>query len=200
MESYNSAILAKKIYDSDFKFFSLKTLKDILGISKESTFYNAVRRLSDNGILRKLEKNKYILQSAQISDLTLANLLYIPSYISFESALNIAGIISQFPYEITSATVKKSSTKKINGKIFSYTHLQKSLFWGYYKDDYLIAEPEKAFLDLAYLSSKGYKKIDLDEYDLTKINKNKIKDYLIKYPVYRQFLRIKEELIKKLKL
>lgn len=200
MESYNSGLLTKKLYDSEFEFFSLKTLRDILGIIKEGTFYSAVKRLIEKGILRKLEKNKYILSSAKISDLRLANLLYIPSYISFETALNMAGVVSQFPYEITSATVKKSLTKKIDSKVFTYTHLQKSLIWGYYKDDHLIAEPEKALLDLAYLAAKGFKKINLDEYDLSELNKKKVKDYLIRYPVNRQFLSIKKELISKLKL
>lgn len=200
MESYNSAILAKKIYDSSLEFFNLKTLRDILAIRKESTFYNAVKRLTDNGILEKLEKNKYILKSSKISELKLANLLYYPSYISFETALNIQSVISQFPYEITSATTKKSSVKKINNSIFSYVHLQKSLYWGYSKKDYLIAEPEKALLDLAYIACKGFKKINLEEYDLSIINKVKFKDYLNKYPVNPQFLKIKKELIKKLYL
>lgn len=200
MESFNSTILTKEIYESEFEFFNLKTLRDILGIKKESTFYNAVKRLIESKVLIKLEKNKYILKSAKLSDLTLANLLYVPSYISFETALNIHGVISQFPYEITSATTKKSLTKKINSKIFSYSHLQKTLFWGYYKNNYLIAEPEKALLDLAYISAKGFKKIDLEEYDFAVINKTKLKNYLDKYPINRQFLKLRKELIKKLKL
>lgn len=200
MESFNSTILTKEIYNSGFEFFNLKTLRDILGIKKESTFYNAVKRLIKNEVLIKLEKNKYILKSAELSDLKLANLLYVPSYISFETALNIHGILPQFPYDTTSATTKKSTIKKINNKIFSYTHLQKTLFWGYYKNNYLIAEPEKALLDLAYLSAKGFKSIDLEEYDLTTINKGKLKGYLDIYPVSRQFSKIKKEVIKKLKL
>lgn len=200
MESYNSALSVKRIYDSGFEFFTIKTLRDILGIKKESTLHNTVKRLVGSGILTKLEKNKYILKSAKVSELNLANLLYFPSYISFETALNIHGVISQFPYEITNATTKKSLVKKINGIVFSYIHLDKSLYWGYQKNNYLLAEPEKALLDLAYISSKGFKKIDLEVYDFTAINKTKLKMYLGKYPATRQFLKMKTELIKIIKL
>jgi hypothetical protein len=42
-------------------------------------------------------------------------------------------------------------------------------------------------LDQLYLSAKGYKNIGLDEYDLNKINKIRLKKYLKKYPKTRQF-------------
>lgn len=200
MESYNTVQIIKKIFESKIEFFNIKTLHDILDIKKDSTFYNTVKRLTDNGILKKLERNKYILKDSKISNLLLANFLYIPSYISFETALNIHGVLSQFPYEISSATTKKSLEKKIDNTVFSYSHLQKSLFWGYQKNNFLIAEAEKALLDLAYVSGKGFKKLDLEEYNFSEINKTKIKKYLGKYPETRQFLKIKHRLINKLNL
>jgi len=195
METYNLAAITKKIYDSGLQFLTLATLRDIAGVKKESTMFNLVKRLLRNGILVKLEKNKYLLKDTKIHDFTLANLLYQPSYISFETALNFYGILSQFPYEIASATQKKTIKKIINDKTFTYIHLKRNLFWGYEKKtDFLIAMPEKALLDQIYLASKGLRNLSLEEYDFSRIKLSKFKDYFKKYPRTRQFNKITNSL------
>ncbi|MCL5090908.1 MAG: hypothetical protein M1514_02765 [Patescibacteria group bacterium] len=130
METYNLAVLTKRIYESGLFFFSSKTLRDILTINNEVVFFRIINRLVKSEVLQKIEKNKYFLKGATFSDFALANFLYSPSYISFESALNFYGLLAQFPYEITSVTTKKPLQKNIEEKVFSYTHLQKNLFWG----------------------------------------------------------------------
>ncbi len=191
MERYNLAIITKKIYNSGFLLFYTKTLRDILDIKKESTLFSVIKKLIDAKILVRIEKNKYFLKEKNIKDFAIANFIYRPSYISFENALNFYGMLSQFPYEISSATTKKSFKKSFQGKMFTYAHLKKELFWGYEKmDDFIIASPEKALLDQLYLSSKGYRKINLDEYDFSKINISKFKKYLSKYPKTKQFQKI----------
>jgi len=188
MERYNLAIITKKIYASNFSLFTLKTLRDILEIKTESTLFSIIKKLRQANIIEKIERNKYLLAGTRIHDFALANFLYRPSYVSFESALNFYGILSQFPYEISSATGKKPIKQSNQNKIFVYTHIKNDLFWGYEKkEDFIIAWPEKALLDQIYLASKGYKKINLDEYDLSKINHLKLKKYLSKYPKTRQF-------------
>jgi len=188
MERYNLATATKKIYDSNFSLFTLKTLRDLLGIKKESTLFSIIKKLTKLGILTKIEKNKYLLKEAKIHDFVLANFIYQPSYISFESALNFSGILSQFPYEISSATTKKTVEKVFQGKTFVYTQIKKNLFWGYEKkEDFIIAFPEKALLDQLYLAAKGYKRINLDEYDLSKIYISRLKEFLDKYSKTRQF-------------
>jgi len=188
MERYNLASITKKVYDSGVSFFTLKTLRDILEISKESTLFSIVKKLIKAKVLLKIEKDKYLLKGREVSDFALANFIYQPSYVSFESALNFYGILSQFPYEISSATARKSVKKVFQDKIFVYTHIKKELFWGYEKkENFLIALPEKALLDQVYLMSKGYKSISLDEYDLSRIKVSRLKEYLSKYPKTRQF-------------
>jgi len=191
METYNLATITKKIYDSKFLLFYTKTLKDILGIKKQSTLFNIIKKLINAGVLSRIGKNKYLLKEKNIKDFSIANFIYNSSYISFESALNFYGILSQFPYEISSATSRKSAKKYFQNKIFTYTHIQKNLFWGYEKkDDFIIAYPEKALLDQLYLSSKGYKKINIDECDFTNIKISRLKKYLKQYPKTKQFLKI----------
>ncbi len=196
METYNLAASTNKIYQSGFQYFTLKTLRDILTIEKETSLLSVVRRLVSNGVLRKLEKDKYLLKAARTNDFSLANFLYRTSYISLETALNFYGILPQFPYEITSVTPKKSTQKTVDDKIYSYSHIQKSLFWGLQKvDDFLIAEPEKALLDQAHLASKGLRSFNIDEYNLSPVHKSKVKEYMTKFPKTRQFMKIKAALM-----
>ncbi len=176
------------IYSSDFSLFTLKTLRDILEIKKEGTLFSVIKKLLRAGILAKIEKDKYLLKGAKINDFSLANFIYQPSYVSFESALNFYGILSQFPYEIFSATTKKTVGKNFRNKAFTYAHIKKDLFWGYEKKgDFVIAFPEKALLDQLYFTAKGYKRINLDEYDLSNVHISRLKKYLGRYPKTRQF-------------
>jgi len=195
METLNFASVVKKIYEGNINFFSIKTLRDIINVSNESTFFKYIRRLVDEGVLDKIERDKYIILQAKVSDFELANFLVFPSYVSFETALNFWGVLSQFPYEITSATIKKTKLKKYKEKVFSYTHIDKKLFFGYEKiNNFLIANKEKALLDQIYLVSKGIKKINFEELDFTKLKKKILKDYLSFYPKTRQFLKVAKKL------
>jgi predicted transcriptional regulator of viral defense system len=193
MERYNLATATKKIYNSGFSLFTLQTLKNILGIKKESTLFKVISRLLESGIILRIERNKYLLKESDVSSFALANFIYQPSYVSFESALNFYGILSQFPYSISSATTRKTNKKVVQGKEFAYTHIKKDLFWGYEKkNDFIIAFPEKALLDQLYLVSKGYRKTSIDEYDLSRLNISRLKKYLKKYPKDRQYKKITE--------
>ena len=194
MESYNSAALAKRLYESGFTLYTRQTLADILAIKKESTLFNVINRFMQSGILIRIEKDKYRRSDTKGEDFALANFLYAPSYISFETALNFYGILSQFPHEITSATIRKSVQKHADNRLFSYTHIKKTLYWGYYKKgSYLVAEPEKALADQLYMSAKGFKRMGLDEYSLSNVSFTKLKQYLACYPQIRQVTsRIRE--------
>jgi len=188
METLNLAIQTKKIYNSKLYLFTLKTINDVLDIKKERNLYRIIDKLIKAGVLIRIEKNKYFLKETKIGDFALANFLYKDSYISFESALNFYGILSQFPYEITSGTTRKSIKKVFEGKMFTYAKIKKGLFFGYQKiEDYLIAYPEKALLDQLYLKSKGLKNISLDECDFSILKIKRFKEYLNYYPKTRQF-------------
>lgn len=191
METYNLAAVAKKVYDSGLELFTSKAISDVLEIDKESSLYSVINKLLRNNVLIRIEKGKYILEKAKIHNFVLANFLYHPSYISFEAALNFCGVLSQFPYEISSATNKKTVKKTIDKNFFSYTHIKGDLFWGYEKkDQFLIALPEKALLDQLYLTSKGLKKVNLDEYDFSLINWGRFNTYFKRYPKTKQFNKI----------
>jgi len=201
MGSLNLATSTKLLYDSNLTFFTTKTLRDILNINNESVFFSHIYKLTENGVLTKIERNKYILTAKTPDNMTLANMLYHPSYISFETALNYYGILSQFPTETTSATTKKTNFKRVGNSQYSYTHVDPGLYFGYEKrDNFIIATPEKALFDQAYLTSKGLKTLSIDEYDLTLINISIFKSYLIKLKNNIQFKDVLNKMSKYLSL
>lgn len=186
-KNINLIDISNKIKDSDLVLFNQKSLHDILQIKNRRTFFSVLKKMTDSKIISKIERGKYLLNSKNIQSFNIANLIYSPSYISFETALNYYGILSQFPYEITSATTKKSKNKQIFDIFYSYSHLKNNLYFGYEKvNNILIALPEKAILDQIYLSLKGYKKINIDEYDLEIIKKTRLKQFFKKYPKTKQ--------------
>jgi len=175
MESYSLSALTKKLLDSDLTVITSKTLKDLLEIENERTYYRIVNDFVRNNILQNLERNKYYVVGREINTFEMANFLYQPSYISLETALNYWGILPQFPFEVTSVTLKKGVTKNIEGKVYSYSHIVSKYFGMFIKKDgVLIAQPEKAFFDQIYFASKGLKAINFDEYDLKNINTAKL--------------------------
>lgn len=191
------SLLTRKIFESSAQLFTLATLRGLLSLNRSHAIYKVVKRLLESKVLIKIERNKYGLKNYSCSKFSIANFIYEPSYVSFESALNHHGILSQFPYQITSATLGQTRLKKFDDQEYGYYHLKKSLYWGYVKiDNYLIADCEKAILDQLYLASKGIKKIHLEEYDFSLINKSKLKTYIAKFPKTNQFNKIVANLSK----
>jgi predicted transcriptional regulator of viral defense system len=175
---------AEKINNSNKTFFNAKDLALLLGISNRRNLENTTKSLLDSGILTLIEKGKYYITRNKPDEFEIAQFIYSPSYISFETALNYHGILSQFPLITTSATTKKSVKKIIFNKEYFYTHMKKELFYGFEKNgDSLIAFPEKALVDQMYLSLKGIKSLsNIDEYNLSNINKDRLDEFIEMLP------------------
>lgn len=184
METYRKAKITKILYDCGKTYFTTKMLSDILAKdSPESSFFSILAGLQKDTVLEKIERNTYVLTGGRVHTFALANFLYEPSYVSLETALNYYGILPQFPYETASITPRKSITKIIKEKAYRYVHLKKSLYWGYdLVENFLIAQPEKALLDLLYLSSKGLATAHMDEFDTERVNRKRFKEYARRFP------------------
>lgn len=155
-------------------FFSLTDLRNISGI-KEASLKIKLHRLAKKELIIRLIKGYYTLPNRLDRLDEIANLLYTPSYLSFESALSYFHIISQIPYTLTLATTRRSKNMKLADKEVEYRQLKKDLYFGFIKQGNLfIAEPEKALLDQLYLVSRGLATLSLDELDLSMIDKQKL--------------------------
>lgn len=176
--------LIKTLFSLDKGYFTSADLEKITGLAKNSLKV-AVYRLIKKGLLTKIKRGIYQLTFSQIDVRKIANQLYYPSYLSFESALSQYGILSQIPYSQTFATPKRSKKIILWETQIEYRQLQTELFFGYVLTGGLyLAEPEKALLDQLYLVSRGKTTLNIEELDLTKIKKKKLIAYARKFPGY----------------
>jgi predicted transcriptional regulator of viral defense system len=177
--------LIKKLRDIPKGYFTLTDIKKISSMSSESLRVS-MSRLAKNGEIHRVARGIYSADLARINWESFACETYQPSYISFESALAMHNVLSQKPVHITLATTNRSKRMTIRDKNIIYRHIQPHLFWGFEKSgSYLIADPEKALLDLIYLSLRGYAKFDYEENDLGFINKEKLDKYLKIFDISR---------------
>jgi predicted transcriptional regulator of viral defense system len=167
-----------KIPKSWFTFADIRKITDLDDKSLAVTLSRMVKR----GELTRLAGGIYTTDLTKIDREQFAVEKYPPSYISFESALARHNILSQQPVSLTMATTNRSKKMKMLENMIIYRHIQPNFFWGYLKEEnILLAEPEKAFLDLAYLSLNGYANFDPEEMNLDLLDKQKIKTYLKKF-------------------
>lgn len=145
------------------KILSVADLAKLLNSTNRNTLYKTAGRLVKKGVIRKLGKGLYVNVARPPDKYEIANNLYSPSYVSLESALHRYGVIAQAPYIITSVTPRKTQRKSAEGSDFEYVHMAPKYFCGYYSDSgILIAEREKALLDLLYLISKKSRRFNLE--------------------------------------
>lgn len=172
--------LVEKIKSIPKTYFYLADIRKISNFSDESLKI-AINRLLKNKQLTRISKGIYVSDINQVDWNALSAEIYSPSYISFEYALAYYNILSQKPLHLTLATTKRGKIIETEKRNIIYRHIQEKMFWGYNcYDNYLIATPEKAFLDLAYLSLNGYAKFDIGEMNLESLNKKRIREYLKK--------------------
>jgi len=171
--------IIKLLREKEISLFSLSDLALLFKIGNRQTLYKKIQRLESTGIVEKLIKGKYLFKFNEVTDYTIANYLYAPSYISLESALSHYSIITGFPYSITSITVNKPRVLRCRNKEFSYSQISSPFYFGVVKNTggFLIADPEKALLDYIYFGTKGLRNQEFDEMDLSIIDRKKLALY-----------------------
>ncbi len=173
--------LIQKINNIPKPYFSFSDIRKIAGM-EDASLKVSLNRIVKRGELTRLSKGIYAVDAFKIDWEQFAGETYSPSYISFESALARYNILSQQPASIILATTRRGKIMELKEKTIIYRHIMPRLFWGYEREENrLIAEPEKAFLDLAYLSLNGYAKFDPEEMNFNFLNKKKTKIYLKKF-------------------
>lgn len=141
---------------------------------------------------------------------TLAQKIYGPSYISFESALSYHGWIPEAVPTVTSATSKRSRTFKTPLGLFVYIHIPCEPFLvavsqkSREKDSYLMANPWKAITDYIYFNKKDWKgmapllnSLRIEEEELKKTTNEELQELAASYRSWRikKFIRgVKREL------
>lgn len=177
--------LVQQLGRFDKPYWSVADLQKVLGYKSRKTLLVALHRLVGQGVLTRMRRGIYRVSIHSTDAAVLANLLYRPSYLSFESALSRYGILSQIPYTVTLATTRRSKKTTLDGTAVEYRQLRADLFFGYRIEKGLdIADPEKALLDALYLMKRGRLSLPLEELDLSGLSAGKLKSYAARFPRY----------------
>ena len=169
-----------KIKEKNLGIFTARDVQALFGNSIVSSSW-LLYRYSKAGFITRIKRGLYVFPDAMPPESYLANKLYSPSYISREFALSYHGIIPETVYEITSVSTRATRRFEKLGKIYSYRHIKKSAFAGYVVAkqqgfSFLIADPEKAFVDTLYYRVLFGKK-PLNRFNKEKIDQKKALQY-----------------------
>ena len=154
--------------------------------------HDFLSRMVKKGELIRLKNGFFVIaekiEKSPVPYEQIANLLYGPSYISFEWALSRYGMIPEGVYVVTSAVASKTKSLKTPLGTFDYMYLNHNRYsigidqMENFAGKFLIATPEKALADLIHFKSKKLGTKDLlidliegrrmDEDRLRQLNKN----------------------------
>lgn len=121
---------------------------------------NNFTRWFKKGLLIRLRQGLYTFPENKTKpnfDFYAANRIYRPSYISIHSALSFYGLIPEAIFQTTSVSTLKTASFKNDFGTFVYKTINAKLMYGYNSKKidaeryFLIADPEKAIMDLLYL-------------------------------------------------
>lgn len=176
------------ILNSNRTVFNTQTLSgfdkpDIENLSKSLSYY--VKK----GLI--LNPRRGVYAKPNYSKEEMACSIFRPSYISLEYVLSRAGVTFQYSEDITSVCYL-SRTIEIDGNSYSYRKINPMILFNQdgiiQNDNIAIATPERAFLDMIYLSG-GQVYFD----NLTPLNKNVIDKLLLSiYSSKKMFERTKQ--------
>lgn len=163
-------------------FFTLADLEKVTTLPRKSLKVSLTRWLK-RGVLERAAPGIYVIPGSSPRPEAIAGQLYFPCYLSFESALNLSGILNLVPYTLTFATIRKTKTTNVLGREVVYRQIKKGLFFGFgISANVYVAEPEKALLDLIYMSTLGKASLPVEEINLDSISTERIFDYAKRFP------------------
>ncbi len=122
-------------------------------------------RWTASGNILQLRRNLYTLAApwrrVDPHPFLIANELHHPSYVSLQSALAYHGMIPEAVPVTTSVTTARPALIDTPFGRHTYRHVRSGLFFGYnrailpQRQEALMADPEKALLDLVYFTPGG---------------------------------------------
>lgn len=188
-------------FKQHFEPFRVFSLGDIL---KWKNRFDTRRLVEwqDKGYIVKIINRWYMFVTPKTTttfDYLIANRIYSPSYISFQSAWAYYGLIPEGVYSVTSATSLKTHTFKTPVGVFSYRHLKPSLHFGYrisHADGqaFKIAEPEKLVIDHLYLDVSLKSS---DDFEALRINQALLKEQISLDKLFAYLALVKNKALEK---
>lgn len=170
-------VFIEELSQKNIETFSIDDLRRLFPKDNQN-ITTIVSRMAKSGIIVPICRGLYRLKQTPIDVEKLAQSIYYPSYISFESALSKYGIINQGTYITTFATTRHSKKIILNETECVFRTLKPKLFFGFnLSNGIYIAEAEKAVLDTLYFIYLGKLKINFTDWYLKDLDVAKIKKY-----------------------
>jgi predicted transcriptional regulator of viral defense system len=175
--------------------FSFSDVEKYFPTENAHALRTQLSRFVKRGLLKQIKRGLYCFKQETIDELALANILYRPSYISLESALNYYGIIPDVPQAVTSVSPTTSKRLKSDYGIFYYSKIKKELFFGFTKISIPVsarfvqlALKEKALLDYFYI--RKIKNIEELRLDIQDLDITRYKKYAASFPNWVQTIKL----------
>jgi predicted transcriptional regulator of viral defense system len=150
--------LIAKLYQSNKTILTSKDLALIWQINNEESLHAKTSYYVKTKALIRLTRGVFS-KDKKYNPKELATSVYSPSYISFETVLRESGVIFQ-NYETIFIAGPYSLTKRIDKNNFTFRRLKKGVLFNSVgiksENNYSIATPERAFLDMIYLFPNYY--------------------------------------------
>ncbi len=167
-------------------YVNVPSLRTLTGLS-EKTVRQACWRLSQDGLLRPLGSGWYANSFKAPTLEEIGALLVQPCYISLDRVLSGAGATTQPCHVLTCVTTQPTAKKETPYGSIEYRSISRDLFWGFRARrtpnglTIFEAEPEKALLDLIYLSRKTGEPIWID-IEFGFLNGARLEEYARRFP------------------
>ncbi len=175
------------LYKSSQTVFLVKELSLRFTTIPYKNLKSRLHYLAKTGKLRHIRRGAYVKDP--YDPLELANKLYTPSYISFETVLGKAGMVFQ-QYDTIFVASYLSRKVRLENKDFYYRKLTDAVLLNSkgieQNESYAIATPERAFLDAVFL----YKSYHFD--NLSPLNWEKVYELLPLYDSKALKIRIEK--------
>lgn len=175
--------------------FTTADLYQLMGACHPIANQRAIKRFVDDHILTRIYHGVYVVKDFDSE--RLAQTLFPTAYFSLETVLIREGLIGALRLNFLSLVTYQRKTVRlfVHDKRIQIYSLQKRLYFGFKKNKQglLVADREKAYLDLLYFYNRGYKfPIDpKNEVNISKIDQKKLKMYLKRYknPKFVKFVK-----------
>lgn len=153
----------------------------------EKTLQQALWRLGRQGVVTHVSGGWYTqtLRSATIDEASAV--IVCPSYIALETVLQRHGVTTQPSMDLTCITTKPTVTRRTPLGTVRYHSIVQNLFFGFERRItangiwVYEAHPEKALLDLIYLSGRTGAGVWLD-FDFTRLNERRLAGFAKRFP------------------
>lgn len=146
--------LIQTILNSSRTVFTIQSLMMMSGLQDSKKITKSMHYYATEGKVLNLRRGIYAKLRYEVQEM--ACVMYRPSYISMEYVLQRAGVVFQWDESITCVSYL-SRTVEVEGRVYRYRKINPELWIGMegivQRENIAMAVPERAFLDMMYLSA-----------------------------------------------